>query len=232
MSASAISDASAPLAELGPRTAQGLVADRLRTEILAGLIAPGTKLPQSAVATRMRTSTTPVREALRELAVDGLLDGDPHRGFVVHRPTLDEFLELYEIRLLLEPATAVKAAARIAENDLDAAADLIARMDDEENAAKWALLNRDFHELLGNASRSPLLSAVTNNLRDRAAMYVAISVSGSRERLRASNQQHREILDACRIHDRKAAREAVIAHLRTTVEAAGARLRERSASRG
>lgn len=213
-----------PLGDLVLRTAQALVADRLRTEILAGLLPPGTKLPQSAIATRMRTSTTPVREALRELASERLLDGDPHRGFIVHGPTLDEFTELYELRMLLEPASAAKTAARITEADLDRASELVKRMDDEENSAAWAILNRDFHALLAQASKSPLLSAITGNLRDRSAIYVALSLSGSGTRVAQSNQQHREILAALRARDRKAAREAVIAHLRATVDAARTRL--------
>lgn len=216
----------APLGDVVLRTAQAHVADRLRTEILAGLLPPGTKLPQSAVATRMRTSTTPVREALRELAAERLLDGDPHRGFVVHGPTIEEFTELYMLRMLLEPASALKTAARITDADLDRASDLIARMDDEDNSARWAILNRDFHALLADASRSPLLTAITGNLRDRSAIYVALSLSGSSARVKQSNAQHREIVAAFRARDRKRAREAVMAHLRATVDAAGALLKE------
>jgi DNA-binding GntR family transcriptional regulator len=196
------------------------VADRLRTEILAGLLPPGNRLLQTAVAQRMRTSTTPVREALRELAAEGLLDGDPHRGFVVHNPTQEELAELYELRMLLEPASIAKTAERIGPEELAAAERLLDAMDGEENSARWAILNRDFHALLAAASGRPLTTAVLSNLRDRASVYVALSLHGSRERLRASNSQHREILRACRARDAERAREVTVAHLHTTVDEA------------
>ena len=70
------------LADVGGayRTQQAAVADELRRLILTGQLLPGTRLMQAAVAEGMRTSTTPVREAMRQLIAEGLLDADAHRG--------------------------------------------------------------------------------------------------------------------------------------------------------
>ena len=75
---------------VGFRTAQAAVAEMLRREILSGQMSPQTRLLQSEVAERFETSTTPVREALRQLVAEGLLDGDPHRGVTVHQISLED----------------------------------------------------------------------------------------------------------------------------------------------
>jgi DNA-binding GntR family transcriptional regulator len=202
--------------DLVPPTAQAAVADQLRAEVISGALTPGARLPQTALAHRMRTSTTPVREALRQLASEGLLDGDPHRGFSVHRPHLAELLELYELRILMEPLCAAKTAENITQEQLAEAAALVSHMEHEPDPARWAMLNRDFHQLLTGASQRPLSTSILRNLRDRSAIYAAMSLETPLG-FKNSNKQHRQILHACRRRDQQMYSKAVLLHLRTTV---------------
>lgn len=200
------------------RTAQAMVADRLRIEILSGTLAPGTRLLQAKVAKRMRTSTTPVREAFRELAVEGVVDLDPHRGVIVHEPSRQELIEIYEMRSVLEPMCMTKSVERISERELAEAESLCQRMERESEPGAWVMLNSDFHLVLVEASRSPMLIAIVNNLRNRSGIYIAGSFRGSPERRHDANQEHAAMLAACRRRDVEAALEPVRLHLKATVE--------------
>lgn len=206
------------------RTAQAAIAHQLRIEILSGKIPPGTRLLQASVAERMKTSTTPVREALRELAADDLVDLDPHRGMVVHQPTEEELAEIYEIRLLLEDLSMRKTVERATEEELDAAERVCDEGDRTTDPSEWVMLNREFHRILAEASRSPKLSAILANLRNRSTLYVALSLREAPGHIRASNEQHRELLAACRARDVDAAVAIVRQHLKQTVELGQRRL--------
>ena len=200
------------------RTAQALVADRLRIEILSGIVAPGMRLQQANVAKRMRTSTTPVREAFRELAGEGLIDLDPHRGVIVHEPSKSELLEVYEMRSVLEPMCMTKTVERISDRELGDAEALCRQMEREKVPGAWVMLNDRFHSVLASASRSPLLIASVNNLRNRSAIYIAASFRLQPDRMTAANNEHQAMVDACRRRDVQAALRQVRLHIEATVE--------------
>lgn len=210
---------SAPAADLPlHRTAQAAVAQRLRQEILSGHLAPGTRLIQSDVAARLGVSTTPVREAMRELASQGLLDGDPHKGWLVHQPTLPELVEVYELRAILEPVNIRKVAARITEAELAEAAALVDQMDGIDEPAAWVQLNSRFHEIVTDASRSPRLMEFLRNLRNISSLYVGIFAQQTPERLAHANEEHRAIVDACRVRNGDRAAEVLEVHVNESLE--------------
>jgi len=200
------------------RTAQAIVADRLRVEILSGALSPGTRLQQAKVATRMRTSTTPVREAFRELAVEGLVDLDPHRGVIVHEPSKSELLEVYEMRSVLEPICMTKTVERISDREIAAAAALCQQMEREKEPGAWVILNSRFHSVLVASARSPLLVATVNNLRNRSGIYIAASFRLEPERMLGANAEHLAMVEACRARDHEAMLIPVRAHLQATTE--------------
>ena len=101
-----------------PPTRAGAVAEKLRRLIQSGEIAPGSRLRQNELAERFGVSTTPVREAFAELAREGIVRLDAHRGATVFRPSLDELIEIYEIRGALEPLATELAAARATDDEL------------------------------------------------------------------------------------------------------------------
>lgn len=204
-----------PAFEDGPvfRTAQQAVAEHLRYEILSGVLEPGTRLRQADLAQRMRTSTTPVREALRQLVVEGLLDGDPHRRITVHEPNRQELEEIYEIRRQLEPICVERAVRHLGEDDLRALASAQEEMDAEEDPVRWSVLNREFHAAVAAASGSPLLTDIVDNLRDRSAIYVAMTLRADPSRRTVANRQHGELIRALRARNEVRAREVMVDHL-------------------
>jgi DNA-binding GntR family transcriptional regulator len=206
-------------AEEQRRTAHEYVRDTLRRAILSGALAGGTRLVQADIAAQLNVSTTPVREALRDLAADGLIRFDPHRGGVVNTIDADEFQEIYEIRKRLEPYAVRRAAERISERELEAAAAMAAAMEREADPGVWTELNWRFHGLLVQAARSPRLEAVLKGAQDAAALYVARSLRETPSRIEQGNAEHRALLEAMRRRDGDAVERILFEHLEGTLAA-------------
>jgi DNA-binding GntR family transcriptional regulator len=195
------------------------VRETLRRGILTGTIPSGTRLVQAEVAARLQVSTTPVREALRDLVADGLAVFRPHLGVVVRKLDMDELIEVYEIRKALEPLAIARAAQRISAERLAAAADLQARMDAEQEPGAWANLNWQFHAMLEQGADAPLLQPLIENVRAMATLYVAHSLQVEPERLMSGNDEHKALLAALQERDGAKASEILVAHLQGTMEA-------------
>lgn len=201
------------------RTAHEFVRDTLRRAVLSGALAGGTRLVQADIAAQLNVSTTPVREALRDLAADGLIRFDPHRGGIVNTIDADEFREIYEIRKRLEPYAVRRAAERISAKDLEAAAALATEMEREADPGVWTELNWRFHGMLVMAARSPRLLSVVKSAQDAAALYVARSLQETPSRIEQGNAEHRALLEAIRRRDGEAVERILVEHLEGTLEA-------------
>src|ERR687890_209845 len=105
-----------------------LAYERIRGYVLGGDVPPGARLGQVELAERFGISRTPVREALRRLAGEGLVDFHSNRGFRVADLGLDAVLKRLEVRAILEPGIAALAAGRRTEDDIEAMQEAI---DDE-----------------------------------------------------------------------------------------------------
>lgn len=202
-----------------PRTAQQFVYEVVRRSIMRGLLPPGTHLMQGQLAEQLQMSTTPVREALRRLAGDGLVRIDAHRGAIVRGLNKEELVEIYEVRLLLEPLAIRKAAERITDAELDEAEALWQRMHDHSDSGQWSELNRDFHAVFARAARSPALIEILRGLRDTSAPYVRLSLAMHPGFSVTANEEHRELLDACRTRDSDRAAAIEAKHLKATLDA-------------
>jgi DNA-binding GntR family transcriptional regulator len=138
--------------------------DELREAILTGSLPPGSRLRAEPLAERLRTSRTPVREALILLAREGLVDIEPRRGAVVRQFDAADLADLYEVRALIEPYAARRAATRIGHADLAKLSDLCDRADargaaDDAAVEDQVALNEDFHRIVVAAAESPRLEA-------------------------------------------------------------------------
>lgn len=201
------------------RTAHEFVLDTLRRAILSGTLPSGTRLVQSEIAAQLNVSTTPVREALRDLAADELIRFDPHRGGIVTTIDADEFQEIYEIRMLLEPLALRRAAERIGDAELEAAEAMAAEMERETDPGTWAELNWRFHTLLVRGARSPRLGGIVKSVQDSAALYVARSLQHTPTRIQQGNAEHRALLEALRRRDADATAKCISQHLEGTLAA-------------
>ncbi|MBO9579227.1 MAG: GntR family transcriptional regulator [Microbacteriaceae bacterium] len=129
---------------------QPRVRDLLEEAILEGELKPGERLRAEALAQRFGTSRTPIREALLQLEGQGLVEVEPNRGAVVRSFDRDDVLDLYEIRALIEPHAAARAATRI---DPARIAELAALCDAEDQL----VANEAFHRIILEAAESPRL---------------------------------------------------------------------------
>lgn len=192
------------------------VAEHLRDEIRRGELTPGTRLRQSDVASRLGVSTTPVREAFALLQADGLVQVDAHRGAVVFRPTVADLLELYDLREALECLAIEKAVPQLTVKALDELDQLVERMRGIETDGEWMELNNSLHLHLYSFSRRPRLCSLIENLRQASRAYIQMFLAHRRTSMR-SDDEHAQILAACRAGDVPAAVEALRQHLRHAV---------------
>ena len=200
-------------------TAHEFVHETLRRAILGGTLPGGARLVQADIASQLSVSTTPVREALRDLAAEGLVVFRAHIGAVVRELDVGELLELYEIRKALEPLAIRRAAARITSEELARASALVKEMEAETDPAVWAGLNRKFHSILEEAAHTPLIQSVLKGVQDIVAIYVAHSLITEPGRIVSGNKEHRALLAALRRQDENTAASLLVTHLDATLQA-------------
>lgn len=199
------------------RTAYEHVQLTLRAAILDRTLPAGTRLVQSDLAAQLGVSTTPVREALRDLAQEGLVLFDPHRGAIVRPLDIAEVREIYELRVALEPIMVRRVIEHMTEDQLSRAAALAERMQSTTDMSQWVTLNRDFHAVFNEADDTSRLATILAGLRDSAAGYVAISLDASPIHIGEANEEHQALLDIYRRRDADEAVEVTLNHLRSTL---------------
>lgn len=142
------------------RQLRKLVADQLRTAILEGRFKPGEWLRQEKLAQELSVSQMPVREALKELVAEGLIEHVPYRGAKVVDISMKDVEDIYLMRAFLETRAAGFAAREITSDVLKELKEVqaeLARHSAPEEVLKYRELNRRFHELIFTASRRPYL---------------------------------------------------------------------------
>ena len=201
------------------QTAYEFVLGVLRRAILNGELKSGSRLVQADLAAMLDVSTTPVREALRDLATEGLVQFDAHRGAIVSELSSDEVHQIYEIRMVLEPLAMRQAVPNITDALLDRLRKLHESMVAEPHAVDWVDRNRVFHMAVYEASSSPRLASIIRNLQDASVMYIGASLQQRPELRDEANRDHAAILEALENRDAEAAVAALGGHLRTSIDA-------------
>lgn len=201
------------------QTAHEYVREVLRRAILSGELVSGSRLVQAELAATLEVSTTPVREALRDLASEGLIRFDPHRGAVVTELQAEELNDIYEIRRILEPHAMRQAVPAMTERTIETLRKIHQRMKDEKNSANFVDLNRTFHLAIYEAGASSRMVSIIRSLEDAAVMYIGASlktVQGLRDQ---AIRDHGEIIDAIERRDVEAAVDAIQRHLTLPLKA-------------
>jgi DNA-binding GntR family transcriptional regulator len=216
-----------PLGGVLKQTAHASVLDTLRRAILGGVLEAGTPLVQSELSARLGVSKTPIREAIRDLAAEGLIDFDSYRSSVVHTPTIDEAREIYSLRLVLEPIAVRKATANITDRSIAEAERLAKEMRRTKDLGDWLQLNHDFHYVLTEPADSPRLMSIIETLRNAAGIQIAWSFKARGSLMESANDDHDRIVDAFRRRDVDGAIEATEHHLKGTLETVEAFERDR-----
>ncbi|MEO6998604.1 MAG: GntR family transcriptional regulator [Terracoccus sp.] len=188
----------------------------IREQILSGERSGGEWLREDGLADSIGVSRTPVREALRRLAAEGLVLYQPNRGVQVQTWSASDLNEIYGLRSLLEPYGS-RLAARTGRADCEALEALSTRMEKEVNSRvpdldMVAELNNDFHRLIIEASgNARLTDLVTSNLQVPLVRHTFSRYSSAS--LQRSMAHHRELVDALRVGDPEWAESVMRAHV-------------------
>jgi DNA-binding GntR family transcriptional regulator len=186
-----------------PQTAQQAVLVELRRQILAGELAPGSQIVQDTIAERLGLSRVPVREALKILEGEGQVTYHAHHGYYVTKLDIDELLETYRIRALLEADCVRVAVPRLGPEDL---ARMAAALDDmtatarSERLVAFSAANRRFHFALLEPSGMTRMVKIIRQLWDATEPYRSLYFADPRHR-DVVDAEHREILRATRERD-------------------------------
>lgn len=196
-----------------PDTSQGDNAHRrLLDAIRSGALAPGARLREAELATRLGVSRTPVREAIRQLEAEGLVTHLPRQGATVRTLDHAEIIELYEMRATLEGAAARMAARAASAVELAELAALNAAMAGAGDPSAAQAANGQFHRTLLGAARNRFLLAAVNALQ-RTLLLLGPTTLGEADRIAAAVAEHASLLDALAARDGLAAEAAMRAHI-------------------
>lgn len=212
--------ASVPVPRLTPppRTMlRDTVYESIKQMLMDHDLAPGARLSIDGIARELEVSPTPVREAMTKLESDGLVAKRPHAGYVV-APLMDQasLENLFEIRLLLEPAAARRAASNATDEQITEMRTLAENMtarpagENYEGYRDFAVQDAQLHRLIAEASGNPLIADALTRLRAHTHSYRLYFKVGIAEE---TTEEHQLIVDSIAGHDGDAAEAAMTRHI-------------------
>lgn len=191
---------------------------RIRRAIISGDLKPGEIMNEADIAARFEAGKTPTREALLLLSHDRFLESLPRVGYMVTRPTMQDILETFHLRSVLEVEAIGLAATRMTPEALlelqenNQEEEEIASLPNSQQNERAAAVNREFHLLIARLSRNTRLANIIKNLiDDMERMLVA-------DPYLADPSQHRKILDNLIKGDKDLSRNAMREHIEGTRE--------------
>ena len=202
-----------------------VVADHVKNRVRRGSLVPGQRLVEVDIMQETGASRGRVREALRQLASEGLVVIEAYRGASVKRLSRQEVDEIYRAREVLEGAAARLFAERSAPEALEELEALQAQMDaceSERDRDAYGALNDRWHTLILRAGGNSYIEAFVERLR-LPVFRMQFSMFYSGDVMRSSNAGHRAVGEAIRAGDADGAERAMRAHVRGGLEAIGGR---------
>lgn len=199
---------------------RGRVFNRIREDILSGKYKRNEELKENTIANELGVSRTPVREALRQLELEGLVNLIPNKGAHVTGITSKDIQDIYSIRSYLEGLCARWACENITKEQTEELEEIIYLSEfHAKKAHHEQLLELDnrFHEIIYEASSSKMLEHVLTDFHHYVKRVRKVTLS-SMTRAIESNQEHMAILEAIKQHDADKAEELAKEHIRNTIQ--------------
>lgn len=191
------------------------VASRLRTMLVEGQIAPGAKLNERELSAQLRVSRTPLREAIKLLAAEGLVDLLPNRGAVAVKLTEADVVNTFELLATLEGMSGELAAQRITDEELAELRALhyemmacFARRD----LSGYYRINARIHTAINDAARNPVLASTYRSINARV-QSLRFRTNQNEAKWKNAVAEHERMVEALAAHDAAAMRTLMIQHL-------------------
>ena len=179
-----------------PKTAQEAVLAEIRQQLLDGRLAPGVSIRPDALGDELGVSAVPVREALRILEGEGHVHYRPHRGYVVATLDVDDLIEIYRIRELLETEAVSRAIPQLRGETVARLREIVREMDEvQDDVISLTAVNRRFHFTLFEAAEMPQLVRVLRILWDSSDRY-RVRYLMSPENRQLVHDQHQRMMKA------------------------------------
>ncbi|WP_433964547.1 GntR family transcriptional regulator [Tunturiibacter gelidiferens] len=192
----------------------------LRNDIIACDLQPGASVSESDMCTRYKASRTPVREACHRLQEEALLQIVPFRGYFIAPLTIEEYRNLNEMQLIVDPSAAALAAERATDaqiKSIEKWAGYVYHPGQKKSYETFLEWNRNLHVEIAAASGNELISDVTSNLQTRLIryFYLVISMASYGQEL---VDEHDEIVKAIRARKPELAKARAADHVLRTIE--------------
>ncbi|TWO70899.1 phosphonate utilization associated transcriptional regulator [Caenimonas sedimenti] len=197
-----------------------VVQQEIERAILAGEYAPGSKLIEATLATKMGVSRGPVREAFRMLEEAGLVRTEKNRGVFVRDIPMDEAVEIFDLRAAMDELVGRQLAANIKPAELKEIRGLVDAMEKAvkaEDAYNYHLLNLKFHDRLVEMAGNRKLTAIYRKLIKELSLFRRLNLADG-WLLPISASEHRAILKAIAAGDPEAAGQAMFQHVMDSKE--------------
>jgi DNA-binding GntR family transcriptional regulator len=161
------------VSQIETRTLAEQIAERVRDDILSGRLEAGQRLSQEGLAEQYSVSRVPVRDALRQLQAEGLIEGG--RTATVAELSVHDLEELYDMRIALEPVLSRLATPRMRPEDVEEMGRQLALMEaSSEPSPTWFSAHAAFHRALNDRAARPRMAALVTRLRDQTERYLRV----------------------------------------------------------
>lgn len=196
------------------------VAARIKQMIDDGVLMPGSRIPERQLCTQLGVSRTPLREALRVLAADGLLELQPRRGATVKKLNSEDIDHMFQVLEALEALAGELACDRISDADLSAIGELHKKMMScfrRRDRRGFFEVNQEFHGRIVSAAANPVLTRIYEGLSGqiRQVRYLAKVTDAQWP---VAIKEHEDIMKALKARNRRALGAILRTHLRTKRE--------------
>ena len=199
-----------------PKTIAQSVAAEIRERILNREIAGGEPLRQEAISKSFGASIIPVREALRQLEAEGLVELHPHKGAVATRLTLDQALEWIHLRRIIETDLIGRAIDRMTDEHIDRAETILGKFDEALDKGRdvdhWSDYNWQFHSALYEAADRKETMKILSALHKNCDRYIRLQLLDS-DHIARAEQEHAELIQLCRARNKRAAKTLLHKHI-------------------
>lgn len=192
-----------------------IIFDRIREDILNDQYATGSKIIEAKLADELGVSRTPVREALKQLELDGLVENIPNRGVVVKGISKQDISDIYTIRQAIEGIAATWCVERITDQEVQELKEIFDLMEFytfKKDVEKISELNTRFHEVIYHSTKSRYLEHVLKDFQIfiKSTRNKSLKSEG---RLDEALEEHRRIIEAIMAKDVEAAKSSIAHHV-------------------